>query len=818
MSVPMAENSLTSRRRFHRSLAASLAVLALSLGAWSLAHGRVLIRERFESIRPGVPSDNTVVGRDGRRLGFSMKQEGKPFRDTPTAYLDLPVVFDNAAARGAISFDIQRKAGEARIGRRTLFELLDGEGEQLLAFQIQWKSDFDPRFPMFFILGDDYRANGAGLWSQQILVRREVPQGRWIHVDIAWDDGAKQYALYVDGLPQDVSPKYFDAKSRTILPDPRLDRNARAVAAKGRPDPVLARPFGYFLSKARAFRLGVNSHPKRAHAASSFLSQSVLDNFSVLSDEWPSGLEGAPVIASVTDDSFKIPGISGKLVAGQTVTATLVARPGGTASFDMGRVKGIPMPELPVDPGGPGKAPVAPGTYRGAWTIRPGDDFEDGHVVGKFVSNDNVAAEPVASASRWTIVTRPSVTFSIASRELPADSGTKSRIRLTAVDANGNPVAGRNLKLTLSTTGEYTGTVGAGDFGKQVGASVEQRWKGSTDAWGQVEFDYVAGFAAKTVILQAKDLDSGGVSVDYITSYKEAPIDIALTAPRSMAAARRGMQYAIRVEASRTELTADGKSRSVIRATVTDPGGKAVPGDPVAFALSSPNGSLRTIVGVTDARGVATAEYIAGKRIGVVSISATDTVRNVSGNVSILLLADAPARIILKASPDSLPADGNSRADIHVRVTDINDNPNRDAKVEFKISRGAGRLEYPDRTTDKSGDALNRFTAGTIPGIATVLATVRSKVPTAAELLKAKNVLFVPYNPSSEGIRIEKWLKKKGEAALRGEPIVSYTVGRAPEIRTIDAPYDLKMGETLVEYWDIAEVGQTLATVVPAVE
>ncbi|HEY3490504.1 MAG TPA: hypothetical protein VGK27_12525, partial [Candidatus Deferrimicrobiaceae bacterium] len=65
---------------------------------------------------------------------------------------------------------------------------------------------------------------------------------------------------------------------------------------------------------------------------------------------------------------------------------------------------------------------------------------------------------------------------------------------------------------------------------------------------------------------------------------------------------------------------------------------------------------------------------------------------------------------------------------------------------------------------------------------------------------------------------IEKWLKKKGDTVLMGEPIVSYTVGRSSEIKTIDAPYDLTMGETLVEYWDNAEVGQTLATVVPTVK
>ena len=303
---------------------------------------------------------------------------------------------------------------------------------------------------------------------------------------------------------------------------------------------------------------------------------------------------------------------------------TLLAAPGGTASFDIGNRKGIPLAEVPAA-GSPGTPAVDNGTYQGSYTIQPGDDWDNGQIAGYFVSADNVAAEPVLSASKWTIDTKPVVTFTIDRKDLPADSASKARIKLVAKDANGNPVKGRHLKLTLATTDEYTGTVGAGDFGKEVGASVETRWKGETDSWGEVEFDYTAGFAAKTVILSAKDLDSGGVSVDYLTAFKDASIDIALTPPISRAAARRGTQYLLKVEASRTELTADGRSRSVIKATLLDPNGTAVAGDPVAFTLSSPNGTLRTIAGTTDASGTATAEYVAGKKIGIVVVSATAT-------------------------------------------------------------------------------------------------------------------------------------------------------------------------------------------------
>jgi len=248
---------------------------------------------------------------------------------------------------------------------------------------------------------------------------------------------------------------------------------------------------------------------------------------------------------------------------------------------------------------------------------------------------------------------------------------------------------------------------------------------------------------------------------------------------------------------------------------LTDPNGTAVANDPISFSLSSTNGTLRTVKGTTDSSGVATAEYIAGKKIGIVVVTATATLRNASGSVSITLLSDAPAKIYLKALPQSLPADGFSRADLNVKVTDINDNPNKDTKVEFKVSKGGGKLEYADRTTDGFGDASNRYTAGTTAGIASIVATVRSKVPTDDELAKAKNVLFAPYSTEGDEIRMEKWLKKKGETFLKGDSLVEYTVGRGTTVYRLTAPYDGTMGDIFVEYWDKAGVGQTLAILNP---
>jgi hypothetical protein len=861
-------------------------------------------REGFERLPPGS-EQGWAEGRDGR--GWSHASPDAVANDN--LFVDRPLAPGNPAT-GAISFDLKRLPGGDPGSAQSVFTILDTSGRNLMLVQLVWASPQNGGHPVFRLRGDYYNRYGMGLWNDHIPLDNVVEPGRWIHVDMTWNDAEKRYGFYVDGRPVDASPRHWEPNEKKLVPGEIRHRHNENYGKIGDRFRFESRPFGHMLSQAAAIRLGFNRPGGKK--VTSRLDGSVMDNFLIVTGEdlekpappgpavdnlaarytgkgvllswpaprshgidqgfnvyrlkegdppektelasptpardlsfldqapkakgryryrvvpvaagkeWPSAAEASvevkvSIISSVVDDTFKAAGISGKLVAADRITATLVAEPGGKASFDMGKVTGIPMEEIPANPGGPGIPTVDNGTYRGTYAIRPGDDYENGQILGHFVSSDNVAADNVMSASKWTIDTQPRVVFSIDRTDLPADSTSKARVGLAVKDANGIVLKGRRFKLTLATTDEYTGLVGAGDFNKEVGATVEARWQGQTDAWGTVEFDYRSGFAAKTVILTAKDLESGGVAVDYITSYKEASIDIMLTPPRSLAATRRGLQYIMKIEATRTVLTADGQSRSVIRATVTDPTGKPVAGDNVVFTLSSPNGSIRTIEGVTNATGTATAEYIAGKKIGIVVVTATDILRSVSASISIVLLSDAPAKIILRVRPDSLPADGFSRADIGVKVTDINDNPNDNTKVEFRVAAGTGKLDSLERVTDRSGDAANRFTAGTTPGTVTIAATVRSKVPTSAELAKAQNVLFVPYSDKGEEIRVARWLKRKGETALKGEPIVEYTIGRGDAIYTLNAPYDCRIDFQHVEYWDYAQTGDTLAQITPVV-
>jgi hypothetical protein len=583
------------------SLLIATLMICLAAPAW----GKALLEDdhsKAEKAGRTVTGGSVIPGKNGLKAwrGNSASEPG----DDVLVYDFVPGK-DFLPERGTIEilFQRTRTGGHVQYVRtgsvyEAILDLVREDRKDALALYVVWKDERDTSTTSLVIWGSEY-GKFSDVFGKRISLGRVVQVGEMVHLALTWGPGgAKDNHVFING--------------KEVPPDDPSQREGNLTR---------------YIGNVRWLKIGADStDPKMWPGGRNPIYGAAIYKIVVHDDVVTTFDLSAviPTIRNVSDDSFQVARISGKLVAGDTVTATLVAVPGGTASFDLGDVKGIAMEEVPATEGGPGIPAVDNGTYQGSYTIRPGDDYEDGYIVGHFVSADNVVADPVTSDSKWTIETKPQVTFDIDRKDMPADSSTKARIKLVAEDANGDPVQGRHLKLTLATTEEYTGTVGAGDFGENVGATVETRWKGETDAWGEVEFDYVAGFAAKTVILTAKDLDSGGVTVDYITAYKEAAIDIALTPPVNRAAARRGVQYIVKVEASRTELTADGRSRSVIRATVMDPNGTPVAGDPVTFTLSSENGTLRTIKETTDSAGVATAEYRAGKKIGIVVVTDGD--------------------------------------------------------------------------------------------------------------------------------------------------------------------------------------------------
>lgn len=380
-------------------------------------------------------------------------------------------------------------------------------------------------------------------------------------------------------------------------------------------------------------------------------------------------------------------------------------------------------------------AEVEPGVYTGSYQVGWKDRYPRAVLIGRLASATNVATLPAVN----TLVMDPTVTLAVATdpSELKADEKSVSKVTVTVTDANGNAVPEHEVKFLLFTTSQYTGVVGGGAFAEQVGATVTEERFGKTDIFGKVTATYVAGFAAKTAVIVARDMLTNNTGSGWVKTYITATAQLELEPAEETAAMAQGFE--ITVTSSDEWLTADGKSTARITARVTL-GGDPVEGHAVGFSVSSGTGSIRAVTTTTDRNGEARAVYTAGKKIGMVLITATDATAGISGSVQIELRSDAPAKIAIKLDPEKLPADGRSRADLTVTVTDINDNPNDGVEVEYAIVEGSGSIRDEKGLTDRNGEDDTQYTAGRTPGRVSIEITVRSTVPTPEELAKVNEM------------------------------------------------------------------------------
>jgi hypothetical protein len=355
--------------------------------------------------------------------------------------------------------------------------------------------------------------------------------------------------------------------------------------------------------------------------------------------------------------------------------------------------------------------------------------------------------------------------------------------------------------------------VGSGDFPAEVGGKVEVDWGGVTDSSGEVTAQYQAGFAAKTVMVNAKDMLTGDIGFGAIRSFIEGKVDIMVKDPSvSRLLAARGV---LEVSASRAWLTADGSSRSRITARVLGTDGKPVQGDSVTFTLAGDRGQIRVISARTDSSGRAYADYIAGTIIGEVQIEVRDLTMGLSATLSVELRADAPAEIILRAEAPEVLIGGKPTA-IFAKVSDINGNPNSSTDVQFVLASGDGALSSGSAVTDaKEGKASITFTPGSRAGVATVRATVVSRLPGAAELAAAGGAVFLYGLADDPGeLTVKEWKAEAKDQIVKGQDLV-VLADRRGGLYVVKAPRDGILSVIGTEKDEAARMGDTLAYVLP---
>lgn len=239
---------------------------------------------------------------------------------------------------------------------------------------------------------------------------------------------------------------------------------------------------------------------------------------------------------------------------------------------------------------------------------------------------------------------------------------------LTAIikDAAGNPVSG-----DLVTFQVVTNTSG----GKLSDLTA------TTDIHGEASVTYTAG---RTIAIATPD------TIKASSSNAKSGIRNIVVDPTAIIIGN------VSLAVDKTELIADGLNTSVLIATVLDIEGNPAVGQTVTFSEALSGGAVAGVkvpAGmsvVTDAKGQAKLTYTAGKKIGLVQLTATCT--GVGSTVEITLNPGAPAQLDVSFDNSNLNPAGalslvsGKQTNLYARVLDANGNPVRMAEVIFSMS------------------------------------------------------------------------------------------------------------------------------------
>lgn len=773
---------------------AATAGFALSIMGTLPTQAKMLVSERYEGAQ-ATEVGKTVGARTALGNGWRPKVSGGYVKSNEVDLITLPVAGLIRGDRGTVELDLVR--GDAEAGSEGLFALVGADGDSLFYARIDWNGYgryLDEPVLDVKLLWHPEKDYESG----PIRLNKNINVGKPFNLTFTWGPSAADCNIFLDGKrlgaiantpfkmkefveqavsiaiggqPTNTPGKVYDQaaslfKGLYIYDEPLDGADLYANPAKYRRtavNPVIA-AVAHDASRAAGFSgnliagntLGVTLNGTPGATATFDIAHypDVAGRLSLNWKGWGVYLEDKvffePGEVNLRDvDGYRVygstapfdplaPGMEpvttlkvdeqvysfeGLEVNKTFYTAVVAEMRDGSFKTVVAPLAGLPLTE------------TAPGVYTGTKQIAWGERYPRAVVVGHLAT----AVLATSFVAEKTIVIDTTLTIAVATspNELKADEKSKSQISVVVTDANGNPVSGHKMKFLLATTSQYTGVVGGGAFTDQVGGSLDENRWAETDLFGRVSANYVAGFAAKTAIIVVRDMTSNDTGAGWVKTYITATAQLELLPIQNNAAMDAG--YTIAVTSSDQWLTADGKSQARITAKVAL-NGRPVEGHNIDFAVSSGSGSIRAVKNTTDRNGEARAVYTAGKKIGIALITATDTTAGISGSVPIELRSDAPAKIAIKIDPEKLPADGRSRAELLVTVTDINDNPNDNVEVEYDLRSGGGRIRDARGVTDRRGESTSEYTAGRSAGMVSIEITVRSTIPTSEETAKARDL------------------------------------------------------------------------------
>lgn len=281
----------------------------------------------------------------------------------------------------------------------------------------------------------------------------------------------------------------------------------------------------------------------------------------------------------------------------------------------------------------------------------------------------------------------------------------------------------------------------------------------------------------------------------------------------------------ISLTASPANLTADGLSTSVIRASVLDQYGHPVP-DGTTVVFSTDQGTFwgATTVSVLTTGGIAEAVLTSPTSPGSATIHAT--AGSASGSIGVTFSPGPPAAVVLSAQPDRLLVGGSSI--VRAVVTDSLGHPVADGTtVRFATTLGtlassqvntSGGVAEVTILLDVSGSAVVTATAGSSSGAVTIYVLPQVQIaktvsPTSAPAGSMLTYTIVVRNASAagDGARLQTLSDRLPagfvyvpgsmvSAAFPGEPSV---VGQDLVWTSTPSPYNLASGDTIVSTFQV---------------
>ena len=391
---------------------------------------------------------------------------------------------------------------------------------------------------------------------------------------------------------------------------------------------------------------------------------------------------------SAASIAVSVKNAAGQALAGQIVDFSSTA---GVLSPQSGDGGGV---QATTDPAGVAVAQIT--------SLQPGSAVVTA-AVGPLVGSATVtftAAAPAPAAAA-------SLRVSVSPAAVPADGVSVATVSAVVDDAAGAPVAGAPVFFAASG-----GTLAATAV--------------TTDAQEVAAVAWTASGVGSAVVTAT--VGDGSLSASAVEDF--TPV-VALVA----------------VAAAQGSIPADGKSSTVLTATVSASGGAPLVGVPVTFATDE--GSLcaatgcplsQTATAQTDAAGTASVTLTSATRVGTATITAA--VGDAAG-ATMVNYTDPAAHLALSVAPASVPADGVSAASVMATVTDELGNPVAGVQVTGITSLGTlvplvaqGGVQHGYASTDAAGQATFRVVS-TTPGAATI--TVSDGV--------SERMAVVPFTP-----------------------------------------------------------------------